>query len=285
MHHSPPGKDGPKPEAHASSQQNKEEAKVIGEKVAQQEKKPEVKIPSIKKENESLFQQYYLKMKRAVHCFFKPNNSLIIIGAPASGKGTQCEKIKDEYCLCHISSGDLLRNEVAQNTELGKKAKDVMEKGGLVSDDLIFSIMEKAIQAPECKKGALFDGFPRTMPQVEKLGKMLEKNGKKLGKVISLEIPDFDLIQRAVGRRIHLASGRVYHVKNRPPKIEGYDDITHEPLVHRKDDTEEVMKNRLEQFHKNNLPIVDYYSKKNLIARVDAKKKVEEIWSNIKNIL
>ncbi|KAL5998192.1 hypothetical protein ACLOJK_009130 [Asimina triloba] len=175
-------------------------------------------------------------------------------GPPGSGKGTQSPIIKDEYCLCHLATGDMLRAAVAVKTPLGIKAKEAMDKGELVSDDLVVGIIDEAMKKPSCQKGFILDGFPRTVVQAQKLDEMLEKQGKKIDKVLNFAIDDAILEERITGRWIHPSSGRTYHTKFAPPKVPGTDDVTGEPLIQRKDDTAEVLKSRLEGFHRQTKP-------------------------------
>ncbi|MCO5571030.1 hypothetical protein L7F22_024761 [Adiantum nelumboides] len=187
-------------------------------------------------------------------CQSKPDKRVILVGPPGCGKGTQSPILKDEYCLCHLATGDMLRAAVAAKTPLGLKAKEAMDKGELVSDDLVVGIINEAIKKPSCQKGFILDGFPRTVAQAEKLDSMLENQGTKVDKVLNFEIADSTLEERITGRWIHPASGRSYHKSFAPPKVPGKDDITGEPLIQRKDDTAEVLKSRLEAFHKQTKP-------------------------------
>jgi adenylate kinase len=215
-----------------------------------------------------------------------PTKNIVLIGPPGSGKGTQAPIIKDKYQLCHLATGDLLRAAVAAGTELGKAAKAVMESGGLVSDDLVVGIIKDNIKAPECKNGFILDGFPRTTVQAEKLDDMLvsERVGK-IDNVLEFKIPDEVLVERICGRLIHAASGRSYHIKFAPPKVEGKDDETGEPLTKRKDDNEEALKKRLTAFHKETKPVVDYYAKQGLYSPINANQKSETVKAIISAIL
>lgn len=212
--------------------------------------------------------------------------NIILVGPPGSGKGTQAPIIKEQHCLCHLATGDLLRAAVAAGTEMGKKAKAVMESGGLVSDDIVIGIIKDNIKSPECKKGFILDGFPRTVAQAEALDKMLvsEKAGK-LNAVIEFKIPDEVLVERICGRWIHAASGRSYHEKFAPPKVPGKDDVTGEPLMKRKDDNEATLKSRLGAFHAQTKPVVDYYSKQGLYSPLDANQPSDTVKAAIAAIL
>ena len=181
---------------------------------------------------------------------------LILLGAPGAGKGTQAAFICQQYGIPQISTGDMLRAAVKAGTPLGLQAKSVMESGGLVSDDLIINLVKERIAQPDCATGFLFDGFPRTIPQAE----AMKAAGVKLDYVLEIDVPFDAIIERMSGRRSHPASGRTYHVKFNPPKAEGVDDVTGEPLVQRDDDKEDTVKKRLDVYTQQTRPLVDYYS-------------------------
>ena len=181
---------------------------------------------------------------------------LILLGAPGAGKGTQAAFICQKYGIPQISTGDMLRAAVKAGTPLGLQAKAVMDAGQLVSDDLIINLVKERIAEPDCAEGFLFDGFPRTIPQAE----ALKQAGVKLDYVLEIDVPFEAIIERMSGRRSHPASGRTYHLKFNPPKVEGVDDVTGEPLVQRDDDKEETVKKRLEVYSQQTRPLVDYYS-------------------------
>jgi len=182
---------------------------------------------------------------------------LILLGAPGAGKGTQATFICQKYGIPQISTGDMLRAAVKAGTPLGIEAKKVMDAGGLVSDELIINLVKDRIAQPDCVKGFLFDGFPRTIPQAE----AMKAAGVKLDYVLEIDVPFGAIVERMSGRRSHPASGRTYHVKFNPPKVEGKDDVTGEPLVQRDDDKEETVNKRLEVYSAQTRPLVDYYSK------------------------
>jgi adenylate kinase len=181
---------------------------------------------------------------------------LILLGAPGAGKGTQATFICQKYGIPQISTGDMLRAAVKAGTDLGLQAKSVMDAGGLVSDDLIINLVKERISQPDCVKGFLFDGFPRTILQAE----AMKAAGVKLDYVLEIDVPFDAIVERMSGRRSHPASGRTYHVKFNPPKVEGKDDVTGEPLVQRPDDQEETVLKRLEVYSAQTRPLVDYYA-------------------------
>jgi adenylate kinase len=181
---------------------------------------------------------------------------LILLGAPGAGKGTQATFICQKYSIPQISTGDMLRAAVKAGTELGLQAKKVMDSGGLVSDDLIINLVKERIAQPDCEHGFLFDGFPRTIPQAD----AMKAAGVKLDFVLEIDVPFDAIIERMSGRRSHAASGRTYHVKYNPPKVEGLDDVTGEALIQRDDDKEETVRKRLEVYSAQTRPLVDYYS-------------------------
>ena len=181
---------------------------------------------------------------------------LILLGAPGAGKGTQATFICQKYGIPQISTGDMLRAAVKAGTPLGLQADAVMKSGGLVSDDLIINLVKERLTQADCANGCLFDGFPRTLPQAD----AMKVAGVKLDYVLEIDVPFEAIIERMGGRRSHPASGRTYHIKFNPPKVEGIDDVTGEPLVQRPDDQEETVRKRLEVYSAQTRPLVDYYS-------------------------
>jgi len=181
---------------------------------------------------------------------------LILLGPPGAGKGTQATHICQRHGIPQISTGDMLRAAVKAGTPLGLAAKKVMDSGGLVSDDIIIGLVKERIAQPDCAKGFLFDGFPRTLPQAD----AMKAAGVKLDMVLEIDVPESAIVERMSGRRVHVASGRTYHVKFNPPKAEGLDDVTGEPLIQRDDDKEETVLKRLSVYQAQTRPLVDYYS-------------------------
>ncbi|MGV3654701.1 MAG: adenylate kinase [Noviherbaspirillum sp.] len=182
---------------------------------------------------------------------------LILLGAPGAGKGTQATFIKDKYNIPQISTGDMLRAAVKAGTPLGVEAKKVMDAGGLVSDDIIIGLVKDRLKQPDCANGYLFDGFPRTIPQAE----AMKEAGVTIDYVLEIDVPDEAIIERMSGRRVHAPSGRTYHVRFNPPKVEGKDDVTGEELVQRDDDREETVKKRLAVYHEQTEVLVGYYQR------------------------
>jgi adenylate kinase len=180
---------------------------------------------------------------------------LILLGGPGAGKGTQANFIKDRYRIPQISTGDMLRAALKEGTELGLKAKDYMDAGKLVPDDVIIGLVKERIKEPDCENGFLFDGFPRTIPQAD----AMKEAGVPIEAVVDIDVPDEEIIKRMSGRRVHLASGRTYHIVFNPPKEEGRDDVTGEPLIQRDDDKEETVRKRLDVYHAQTEPLVGYY--------------------------
>jgi adenylate kinase len=181
---------------------------------------------------------------------------LILLGPPGAGKGTQANYIKEAFGIPQISTGDMLRAAVKAGTPLGLAAKKVMDSGGLVSDDIIIGLVKDRLTQPDCANGYLFDGFPRTIPQAE----AMRSAGVPLDFVLEIDVPDSAIVERMSGRRVHVASGRTYHVKFNPPKVAGKDDLTGDDLILRDDDREETVKNRLAVYHAQTKPLVAYYS-------------------------
>jgi len=182
---------------------------------------------------------------------------VILLGGPGAGKGTQANFIKERYNIPQISTGDMLRAAVKAGTPLGVAAKKVMDAGGLVSDDIILGLIDERLKQDDCRNGYLFDGFPRTLAQAD----ALKDKGVSIDAVVEIDVDDSEIIKRMSGRRVHLASGRTYHVVFNPPKAEGKDDETGEPLIQRDDDKEETVRERLNVYHKQTEPLIDYYSK------------------------
>jgi len=182
---------------------------------------------------------------------------LILLGAPGAGKGTQATFIKEKYNIPQISTGDMLRAAVKAGSPLGLAAKKVMDAGGLVSDDIIIGLVKDRLKQPDCANGYLFDGFPRTIPQAD----AMKDAGVAIDYVLEIDVPDEAIIERMSGRRSHPASGRTYHVKFNPPKVEGKDDVTGEELIQRDDDQEQTVKKRLTVYHEQTEVLVDYYTK------------------------
>lgn len=182
---------------------------------------------------------------------------IILLGGPGAGKGTQAGFIKERYNIPQISTGDMLRAHVKAGSELGKAAKAIMDAGGLVSDDIIMGMVKDRITQSDCQHGYLFDGFPRTIPQAD----ALQVAGVELDAIVEIDVEDAEIIRRMSGRRVHLASGRTYHVLFNPPKVAGVDDVTGEPLIQRDDDKEETVKQRLKVYHDQTEPLVAYYTK------------------------
>jgi adenylate kinase len=191
---------------------------------------------------------------------------LILLGGPGAGKGTQANFITQKYAIPQISTGDMLRAAVRAGTPLGLEAKKVMDAGGLVSDDIILGLVKERLQQPDCANGYLLDGFPRTIAQAEGM----KDQGIDVRHVVEIDVDDDEIIKRMSGRRVHLASGRTYHVTFNPPKVEGKDDETGEELIQRDDDKEETVRKRLEVYHAQTEPLIEYYSKWAASGDVDA---------------
>ncbi len=181
---------------------------------------------------------------------------VILLGAPGAGKGTQANYIKEKFNIPQISTGDMLRAAIKAGTQLGTEAKKFMDAGGLVPDDVIIGLVRERIKDADCANGFLFDGFPRTIPQAE----AMKQAGVGIDYVVEIDVPDEEIIKRMSGRRVHLASGRTYHVVFNPPRAAGQDDVTGEDLVQRDDDREETVMKRLEVYHSQTKPLVDYYA-------------------------
>ncbi|CAF3066805.1 unnamed protein product [Rotaria sp. Silwood2] len=208
-----------------------------------------------------------------------PSANIVLIGPPGSGKGTQSTRLTEHYKICQLSTGDLLRQAAQdQSSAEGQRIRKTMEAGGLVDDDIVLSLIDKNLNKPECSNGFLFDGFPRTINQGEKLEELLESKQKRLDAVLEYAIPDELLKRRILGRLIHKSSGRTYHEEFHPPKESMKDDLTGEPLERRSDDTSETLNARLNTYHKQTIPLIDFYRQRNIHRSIDASKKVNDVY-------
>ena len=204
---------------------------------------------------------------------------ILLLGPPGGGKGTQSKFLMSKFSIPQISTGDMLRVHVKNDTALGKKAKEFMDKGELVTDSLILDMMEIRFQENDCKNGFILDGFPRTIAQAEGLDKLFQKTKQKLDYVIVIDVNDDEIVNRMGGRRVHPESGRTYHIKYNPPQNQDLDDITNEPLIIREDDKEKTVRNRLLVYHNQTKPLIDYYDKNVII--IDGTESID----NVKNII
>ena len=210
---------------------------------------------------------------------------IIMLGAPGAGKGTQAKMIAEKFGIPHISTGDIFRANIKNGTELGKKAKEYMDKGQLVPDELTVEILLDRVANDDCKNGYVLDGFPRTIPQADVLDKELTKLGDKVDYAINVDVPDENIIRRMSGRRACLKCGATYHIEHIPPKQEGICDTCGSELVQRDDDKPETVKNRLTVYHEQTQPLIDYYTKKDILKTVDGTKDMQEVFAEITGIL
>ena len=210
---------------------------------------------------------------------------IIMLGAPGAGKGTQAKKIAAQYSIPHISTGDIFRANIKNNTELGQKAKTYMDKGELVPDSLVVDLIMDRFKEADCANGYVLDGFPRTIPQAEALDNALKANGEKVDFAINVEVPDENIINRMSGRRACLSCGATYHVVHIPPKKEGVCDKCGQALVLRHDDKPETVKNRLQVYHEQTQPRIDFYTGKGILKTVDGTVDMQDVFDAIVKIL
>ncbi len=210
---------------------------------------------------------------------------MIFLGAPGVGKGTQADIFAKELGIPHISTGDILREAVARGTELGLVAKGYMEKGELVPDEIVIGIIQERISEPDCKKGCIFDGFPRTVTQAAALDKVLAKSNKKIDYVINIEVDEEEIVRRLSGRRSCAKCGRIYHLLYSPPVKDGICNDCGGELYQRDDDREEVIRNRLRVYNQETVPLISYYRKKSVLRNVEGKNSVEEVTQEIERVL
>lgn len=210
---------------------------------------------------------------------------VIILGAPGAGKGTQAKKLAAAYSIPHISTGDIFRANIKEGTELGKKAKAYMDAGQLVPDELVCDLVVDRIQQDDCKNGYLLDGFPRTIPQAEALDAAVEKLGEKIDYAVNIDVPDDNIINRMSGRRACVGCGATYHIVFNPPKVEDVCDVCGKSLILRDDDKPETVKTRLDVYHAQTQPLIDYYAGRGVLVTVDGTQNMDKVFADIKDIL
>ena len=210
---------------------------------------------------------------------------IVMLGAPGAGKGTHAKGIVEKYHIPTISTGDIFRQNIKEGTELGKKAKGYMDAGELVPDELVCDLVVDRLSKEDCKDGYILDGFPRTIPQAEALDKALAANNETVDYAINVEVPDENIINRMSGRRACIGCGATYHIEFNPTKVEGICDACGEKLILRDDDKPETVKNRLSVYHEQTQPLIDYYSKKGVLAEVDGTQSMENVFNAIVDVL
>lgn len=210
---------------------------------------------------------------------------IVMLGAPGAGKGTQAKMIADKYQIPHISTGDIFRANISNGTELGKKAKTYMDQGLLVPDELVVDLVVDRVQQDDCKKGYILDGFPRTIPQAEALTEALKKLGEKVDFAINVEVPDENIVKRMSGRRACVSCGSTYHIVYNPTKVEGVCDKCGNELILREDDKPETVKKRLDVYHEQTQPLIEYYTNEGVLVEIDGTKDMKDVFSAIVDIL
>ena len=210
---------------------------------------------------------------------------ILLLGPPGGGKGTQAKFLIRKLDIPQISTGDMLREHVTKKTSLGIKAKEYMNSGALVPDEVILGMMQERLSNQDCKNGYILDGFPRTIPQALGLDELLEKLNQTLDAVIVIDVSDDNIVDRMSGRRVHMSSGRVYHIEYNPPKIEGKDDITQEDLIIREDDKEETVRKRLKIYHNETSPLINHYKDKNIVSQINGELNISDVSQEIEKII
>jgi adenylate kinase len=210
---------------------------------------------------------------------------IIMLGAPGAGKGTQAKKIAEKYQIPHVSTGDIFRSNIKEGTQLGRKAKEYMDQGALVPDELTIGMLIDRIQQEDCKNGYVLDGFPRTIPQAESLQKAITEMGQKIDFAINVDVPDENIINRMSGRRACISCGATYHIVYNPSKIAGICDVCGSELVLRDDDKPETVKKRLAVYHDQTRPLIDYYKEAGVLVNVDGTQELNKVFSDITDIL
>lgn len=211
--------------------------------------------------------------------------NLILLGPPGSGKGTQGERLQEDLELPYYATGDMLRKAVREETEIGLKAREYMDRGDLVPDEIIIGVIADRLGSGEADHGFILDGFPRTLPQAEALEQKLDEIARQLTAVILIDVPDEEIVRRLSGRRVSSDEGHVYHVDFNPPKVEGVCDIDGSELIVRDDDRPEVVRNRLEQYHEKTAPLVDFYANEGLLNRIDGSRAPDEVGESIRTLV
>lgn len=210
---------------------------------------------------------------------------IVLLGAPGVGKGTQAEKLAKELSIPHISTGDMFREAVARGTEMGMKAKEYMDRGELVPDDVVIGVVKERLSQPDCANGFILDGFPRTVAQAEALERVMEELGKNIEYAISIDVAEDEIVRRLSGRRTCEACGKVYHVIYNPPKQEGVCDACGGTLYQRDDDREETIRNRLRVYNEKTAPLIDFYARRGVLKSIDGSKPVDEVTADIRALL
>lgn len=210
---------------------------------------------------------------------------IIMLGAPGAGKGTQAKKIAEKYQIPHVSTGDIFRSNIKEGTQLGRKAKEYMDQGALVPDELTIGMLMDRIQKEDCKDGYVLDGFPRTIPQAESLQKAITEMGQQIDFAIDVDVPDENIINRMSGRRACISCGATYHIVYNPSKIPGVCDVCGSELVLRDDDKPETVKKRLAVYHDQTRPLIDYYKEAGVLVNVDGTQELNKVFSDITDIL
>mmetsp|Transcript_36025 Transcript_36025/g.66584 ORF Transcript_36025/g.66584 Transcript_36025/m.66584 type:complete len:260 (-) Transcript_36025:133-912(-) len=221
------------------------------------------------------------EIQRRLRCKREPERRIVLIGPPGAGKGTQAPLLAKEYCICRVATGDLLREAIVSSSPIAKKAREAMDAGELVGDDVVIDLLKEKLKQPQCRRGFVLDGFPRTVNQARKLDEMLGQSNKNLDNAVELKVGKRTIIERISGRLIHRKSGRAYHPKFKPPVVAGKDDVTGEHLIHRNDDNPDLLRKRYDTYNTFTGEVLKYYQSQSKLGKINGDQPVNSVFSDL----